>query len=178
MLVEDLCGGSPAEDFAWPVVEGVSDSFKVVRAPSGQVSALGEVLAQHAVGVLVRRALPRRVRVGEEHARAGLQRELGVPGQFLTPIPRDRLTHLLRKRRDRRAQRLVHRLRAVAAQRRAVLYLRLLTPAFKSRKMYEDRGAATTLDERADRGAAGTDDEVAFPNGLARHGLALRRAAG
>ena len=40
----------------------MSDGLEVVSGPAGQVGALGEVLAQQAVGVLVARPLPWRVR--------------------------------------------------------------------------------------------------------------------
>ena len=59
-------------------VERVRDGLEVLGGPAGQVGALGEVLAQQAVGVLVRAALPRAVRVGEVDRGAGLDVERGV----------------------------------------------------------------------------------------------------
>ena len=41
------------------------DGFEVFGGPARQVGAFGEVLSQQAVGVLVRRLLPRRVRVSD-----------------------------------------------------------------------------------------------------------------
>lgn len=65
MLVKGLGGCSPAEDLSWSSVEGSSDGVDLLRVPAGQVGALGEVLAQEAVGVLVRAALPWAAGVGE-----------------------------------------------------------------------------------------------------------------
>ena len=79
MLVEDLRRGLPAETFAGSIVEGCGE---VVGGPAGQIRALREVLAQQAVGVLIRAAPPRAVRVGEETRGAGLDLELGVRGQL------------------------------------------------------------------------------------------------
>jgi hypothetical protein len=87
LFAEDLGWGLPLEDFAGPVVQRERDRLEVFGGPSRQVSALGEVLAQEPVGVLVRRPLPRRVRVGEEHSRASIESELGVRGQLLAAVP-------------------------------------------------------------------------------------------
>jgi hypothetical protein len=46
------------ESLSGPVVELVGDVVQVAGAVGGQVAALGEVLAQQAVGVLVAAALP------------------------------------------------------------------------------------------------------------------------
>lgn len=58
MLVERFGGCLPAECFSWSSVQGVSDCLDLLGAPAGQVGSLREVLAQQAVGVLVRAALP------------------------------------------------------------------------------------------------------------------------
>ena len=76
MLVEGFGGGLPAEDLARSGVERRGDGFEVRGGPARQVGAFGEVLAQQAVGVLVRAALPGAVRVGEEDRDAGLDLEL------------------------------------------------------------------------------------------------------
>src|SRR5215213_1475103 len=69
---EGLGRCSPAQGFAWPAIEGRSHRCKVVRAVLGQVGALREVLPQQPVGVLVRAALPRAVRVAEVDRHASL----------------------------------------------------------------------------------------------------------
>src|SRR5215204_2280865 len=71
-LVKGLGRCSPAQGFAWPAIEGRSYRCKVVRAVLGQVGALREVLPQQPVGVLVRAALPRAVRVAEVDRHASL----------------------------------------------------------------------------------------------------------
>jgi hypothetical protein len=61
VIVEYLGRCLPAEGFAGPGVECVSDRLELVGGPPGQVGALREVLAQQPVGVLVRSPLPRAV---------------------------------------------------------------------------------------------------------------------
>ena len=55
--------------------------------PSGEVGALGEVLAQESVGVLVHAALPGAVGIREEHVKARVDLQLGVLGEFLAAVP-------------------------------------------------------------------------------------------
>ena len=64
--LDDSFGGfGPVRGLSRPVVGFVGDGVEVVLAVSGKVCALGEVLAQQAVGVLVGVALPWAVRVAE-----------------------------------------------------------------------------------------------------------------
>ena len=56
----------PVERFAWSAVESLGDVLEVDGGVDGQVGALGEVLAQQPVGVLVDPALPGGVRIAEE----------------------------------------------------------------------------------------------------------------
>src|SRR3954470_20007081 len=63
--VEGLGGRSPPERLARSAVEGGGHGREVLRAVPAQVGALREVLPQEPVGVLVRPALPRGVRVAE-----------------------------------------------------------------------------------------------------------------
>ena len=78
MIIDCLRRGAPAEDLAWSRVQFGRDGVEVGVVPAGQVGALGEVLAQESVRVLVRAALPGAVRVGEEHRDPGLDGERGV----------------------------------------------------------------------------------------------------
>src|ERR1022692_2313209 len=64
-LAEGLGGGPPAEGLAGPGVELGGDGVQVSLAVPGQIGALGKVLAQQPIGVLVAAALPRRVRAAE-----------------------------------------------------------------------------------------------------------------
>lgn len=94
--LDDSFGGfGPVEGFSRPVVEFVGDGVEVVLAVSGKVCALGEALAQQAVGVLIGAALPWAARVAEVdlHVQCGgdpaVQGELGalVPGQRVEQRP-------------------------------------------------------------------------------------------
>lgn len=94
--LDDSFGGfGPVEGFSRPVVEFVVDGVEVVLAVSGKVCALGEALAQQAVGVLIGAALPWAARVAEVdlHVQCGgdpaVQGELGalVPGQRVEQRP-------------------------------------------------------------------------------------------
>ena len=87
MLVEGFGWCAPAEDLAWPRVDGGCDGIDVFAGPSGEVGALGEVLAQQSVGVLVHAALPGAVGIREEHVKARVDLQLGVLGEFLAAVP-------------------------------------------------------------------------------------------
>src|SRR3954451_280316 len=65
VLVEDLSGGAPSERLARAAVERVGDGGQVARLVAREVGALGEVLAQQSVGVLVSGALPGALRPTE-----------------------------------------------------------------------------------------------------------------
>jgi hypothetical protein len=56
---EQVGGSAPVERLAWPAVHLDGDPLKLCRGEGGQVAALGEVVAQEAVHVLVASALPR-----------------------------------------------------------------------------------------------------------------------
>ena len=55
------------------------------------ILALGEVLTQQSVGILVAAPLPGTVRIAEVDIHIGRETELFVRGQLRTPIPRQRL---------------------------------------------------------------------------------------
>ena len=59
VFVQRLGGGLPVQGLAGPGVQLISDVLQVLPAVHRQVGALGEVLAQQPVGVLVGAALPR-----------------------------------------------------------------------------------------------------------------------
>ncbi len=104
MFVEGFRGCLPAEHFPGTAVDRGGDGFDLLGGPSGQVGAFGEVLAQQAVGVLVRAALPGRARVGEEDRDPGLdletRRKLTSPcrGPRSTSDGADREAHSSRPR--------------------------------------------------------------------------------
>jgi hypothetical protein len=84
--VERFGRGPVAECLAGAAVERGGDGFDLLGAPSREVGALGEVLAQQPVGVLVAGALPRAVRVGEVDRDISVDLQLGVLGQFLAAV--------------------------------------------------------------------------------------------
>lgn len=85
---EQRCRRLLVEDGAWALVEFVRDTEERARPVRAQVRALGEVVAKEAVGVLVRAALPRRVRITEVDQRAGRAADLGqVPGGGVAVVP-------------------------------------------------------------------------------------------
>ncbi len=65
-LSELLAGGAVAEALAGPVVELVGDGLELGGGVDGQVGALGEVLAEQPVDVLVA-AAPPATRASSQH---------------------------------------------------------------------------------------------------------------
>ena len=59
-----------------------------------QVGALRKVLSQQAVGVLVRAALPRALRITEIDVDVGRQRKAPMIREFLAPVPGQGLIQL------------------------------------------------------------------------------------
>ena len=55
-----------------------------------QVGALGKVLSQQAIGVLVRAALPRALRIAKIDVDFGRQRKAAMIRKFLAPVPGQR----------------------------------------------------------------------------------------
>jgi hypothetical protein len=82
VLVEHFGGGAPAEGLPRAGVQGGGDGGEIVEAVPGKICALGEVLAQQPVGVLVGGALPRAVRIAEVDLQAGVDPQLRVLGQL------------------------------------------------------------------------------------------------
>ena len=80
--------GCASRGFAGSVVEFGGDVVEVLGAVHGQVGALGEVLAQQPVGVLVGAALPGRVRVAEVDRAGRWRRRSGRGRPSPCPGPR------------------------------------------------------------------------------------------
>ena len=78
MLVERLGGRAPVERLAWSAVERRSDRLEVLGGVSGEARAFGEVLAEQAVGVLVRASLSWASRITEIHLQPAVDCDLCV----------------------------------------------------------------------------------------------------
>ena len=112
---------SPAERLARPAIERRSHGREVIGAVRAQVGALREVLPQQPIGVLVRAALPRAVRVAEVHLHAGVDPQ---PRMLAISAPWSQVSDrrsCLRQGGDRAGDGVAHRFRAMPGQRRAVL---------------------------------------------------------
>ena len=108
-LGQRLGRGLPAQRLAGPAVQLVRDRGQVRRAVPGQGGALGEVLAQQPVGVLVAAPLPGRVRVAEVDLAVRGHRDLRVRAHLPALVPGQRPAQRIRQPRDHRRQRLRHR---------------------------------------------------------------------
>ena len=82
----DLFGCQEAQAFSWAGVQRGGDLGEVALGQSGQVHALGQILPQQAVGVLVGRALPGAVGVGEVDPQVQPLGQLLVAGHFLALV--------------------------------------------------------------------------------------------
>ena len=109
--------GLEAVAFAGSGVELGGDVVEHAGAVEGQVGALGQVLAQQAVGVLVGAALPGRVRVAEVDVQAGGLGDLDVVGHLPALVPGQGQPQLLGQGGHLRDQCFLDRERAVASGR-------------------------------------------------------------
>jgi hypothetical protein len=57
-IVEDLVRSFELQSLAWPVVEFVLDHLNLLMRQCGQVSALGDILANQTIGVFIAPPLP------------------------------------------------------------------------------------------------------------------------
>ena len=71
---------------ARPAVQTVGNGVKFVLTVDGKVGAFGQILAQQAVGVFTRAALPWAVRVAEVHLHTGGGGELCMPRHLLALV--------------------------------------------------------------------------------------------
>ncbi len=171
MLVEDLGWGLPFKDLAGSAIERCFDALHLLSAPPRQVGALGKVLSQQAVVVLVGGALPGAVWVGEVDRDPGLDLELGVLGEFLARSQVSVRVATARagsssSRREppssqpRRIRRAV--VRSWSAQR---------SVALGAGQVHQHRVPRAPLDQGADRRAVQPDDQIPLP--MPRHRTVL-----
>src|ERR1700674_1872185 len=86
-MSEGFGGSLPTQGLAWPAIELCGDEVEVVRPMHTEVGALGEVLAEQAVGVLVGASLPRACRVAEVNLYAGRHLDLKVVAHLVALVP-------------------------------------------------------------------------------------------
>src|SRR6266550_5854317 len=93
--VKSLCWGFKLQGLTWPFVELTSHFVQMGLRVHRQVGALWKVLSQLAVGVLVRPALPRALRIAKIDVYFGCQGKATMIRKFLSPIPGQGLVQLL-----------------------------------------------------------------------------------
>jgi len=132
--LHELAWCAVAEAGAGSVVELVGDGSEVAVAELVEVGALGEVLAQQAIRVLVRASLPWRVRIGEVDPDPGSGLDPLVVEHLVALIPGQGPADTGRQRTERLDQPVTNDLSAVAASERD-----------------QDRVSGLALDQRGDR---------------------------
>src|SRR5882757_9530023 len=85
--VESLCWGFKLQGLTWSFVELTSHFVQIGLRVHRQVGALWKVLSQQAVGVLVRSALPRALRIAKIDVDVGRQRKATMIRKFLSSVP-------------------------------------------------------------------------------------------
>jgi len=93
--VKSLCRGLKLQGLTWSFVELTSHFVQIGLRVHRQVGALRKVLSQQAIGVLVRPALPRALRIAKIDVDVGRQRKATMSRQFLAPVPGQGLIQLL-----------------------------------------------------------------------------------
>src|SRR5438046_4355149 len=92
--VKSLCWGFKLQGLTWSFVELARHFVQMNLRVHRQVGALWKVLSQQAIGVLVRPALPRALRIAKIYVDLGGQRKATMIRKFLSPIPGQGLVQL------------------------------------------------------------------------------------
>src|SRR6266481_95568 len=85
--VKSLCWGFELQGLTWSFVQLTSHFVQIGLRMHRQVGALWKVLSQQAIGVLVRPALPRALRIAKIYVDFGRQRKAAMIRKFLAPVP-------------------------------------------------------------------------------------------
>ena len=85
--VKSLCWGFKLQGLTRSFVELTSHFVQMGLRMHRQVGALRKVLSQQAIGILVRPALPRALRIAKVDVDFGRQRKATMIRQFLAPVP-------------------------------------------------------------------------------------------
>jgi len=86
-FVQSLGGRFPAKGLSRSRIEGERDGRKDIGIMHAEIGSLGKVLAQQAVGILVRAALPGAVRVAEVDMDPGVDPQMGVLSHLRALVP-------------------------------------------------------------------------------------------
>jgi len=90
---EDLEGTCKAQALAGPAIQGVNDGAQLLGGDLGQIGALGQVLTQQAVGVLVGSPFPRVIGMGEVDGQ--IESAFQFDGTARAPYTSSTLSHLV-----------------------------------------------------------------------------------
>lgn len=178
---------------ARPSIQGGSNGVKGLGPVQAEVGALGEVLAEEAVGVFVGAALPGAVRIAEVDGQLCEDLQVSVPRHFCALIPGQRPAEMLGKTDDAARDGVTHRLGlgallppapcpsphspfpaspaafnaamilAMSGEGGAVLLPGSIAVARHGRQMKQHREARRPLDQGADRGTVQAKDQVTLP---------------
>jgi putative transposase len=89
-LVQNFGRCSPTKGLSGSRVKGDGDGCEVVGAVQAEISAFWEVLSQQPIGILVRTALPRAMRITEIDAKSGVDPKVCVLRHLCPLIPGQR----------------------------------------------------------------------------------------
>ena len=118
-----------------------------------QVGALWKVLSEQAIGVLVRPALPRALRIAKINVDVCRQREASVVRKFLATVPGQRFIQFLRQLGSVFDERIDNRLAVLA------------------RDLHQHHTTCLTLYQRCNLATAATTQEIPLP--VPRHRTVL-----
>jgi len=167
--VECLCRCLQTQRFPGARVQCVSNGAQLISAMLAEISALGEVLAEQTVRVLVASALLWALRVAKVDLETGIDPQLRVLGHFGTLVPGQRATQVGRQAADRPCDGIPDGLCSVAGKSWPILD-RLARPVpLHARQVQEHGEAGRAFYQRADRRTAETKNEVPLP--MAEDGL-------
>src|SRR6267154_562805 len=93
--IKSLCWSFVFQSLTWPFVELTGYFIQIRLRVRGQVSSFRKILSQQTIGVLIRTALPRALRIAKIYVDLGRQRKATVIRKFLSPVPGQRLIQLL-----------------------------------------------------------------------------------
>src|SRR6476660_8308449 len=93
--VKSLRRGFKLQGLTWSFVELTSHFVQMGLRMHRQVGALRKILSQQAIGILVRPALPRALRIAKIDVDVGRQRKATMIRKFLAPVPGQGFIQLL-----------------------------------------------------------------------------------